>query len=188
MRAKSILVGTFSVLLMGCIPSYNPYYLERDIVFDASLIGRWAEGQGTWNFARHPEAPGYRLTITSAENQDGIFKATLFELGGHRFLDLVPEDYDYPDGMSELVFAALFPGHLVLHVAAIEPGLEVALFNPDRVAELIEENPRSLSHRVEADRILLTGKTRELQRFLRRHVAEPGFFEDYSDMSRLPGT
>ena len=186
MRTKSMLIGAAYILLVGCIPSFNPFYSDRDTAFDSALLGTWREDSSTWTFAPHPDGDAYLLTMTSGEDSDGAFKATLFELGAHRFLDLVPEEYDYPDSMPELVFASLFPGHLVLHVAQIEPVLEVALFDPDWVAELIEENPKALSHRIEAERILLTGKTRELQRFLRRYVDSEGLFDDYSEMSKQP--
>jgi len=175
--------GATVLLLAACVPSVNPFYTDADIEFDPALLGEWVESDDRWVFEAAEELPGYKLTITESYDS-GIFWAMLFSIGDERFLDIMPVEVEYADDLVDLAEAAMIAGHLVLHVRAIEPQLELALMDPDWLEEYVDENPRALEHRRDGGRIILTGKTRELQRLLRRHLNDGLFDSDYTEMEK----
>jgi hypothetical protein len=82
------------VFLCGCGPadSLNPLYTDKDVVFDAALLGQW-EGDGTdFNFAKVGNN-GYRLVTSGKDDETGQtitfeLDAHLVSLQGRRFLDV----------------------------------------------------------------------------------------------------
>jgi hypothetical protein len=186
MTTKNVFtLGVAALLLVACIPSVNPFYRAEDISFDPALIGEWIDGDERWVFERYAGEDAYQLTFSDGEDT-GSMKATLFRLGDHRFLDLVAENIEFADDQWELIDFSVFPGHLVMHVAEIGPQLRMAVFDLDWMEDLLGQNPNALEHTRFDDRILLTGSTRELQRFLKKHVDGGELFpaSDYSEMVR----
>lgn len=186
-----MLAGTAGLLLTACVPSVNPFYTDKDVAFERGLVGSWRsvdedDGPEQWKFGEAETGRDYRLTVTEKDGKQGEFRATLFELGDHQFLDLIPTDCSYATNQAELVAVAMVPGHLVLHVAQIEPSLKLAFMDVDWVRKHLEENPRALAHRVgEGDQgILLTASTRDLQRFLLKHLEGGQLFSDYGELQR----
>ena len=181
MKPKTAGLGVAALLLAACVPSVNPFYTDDDIEFLPALLGEWVEDADVWAFERLEDLPAYGLTVTT-DGKTGLFLATLFSVGDDRFLDITPFDVEYADEVADLVKAAMISGHLAMHVRAVEPRLELNVMNPDWVEEYVEESPRAVEHRRDGDRIILTGTTRKLQRFLRRHVDAGLFDDDYSEM------
>lgn len=176
--------GATVLLLAACVPSVNPFYTDEDVEFDPALLGEWVEDEDIWLFEQFEDLErAYGLTLTS-DGKTGTFVATLFSIGDERFLDLLPVEVEYAEDTPDLTEVAMIPGHLALHVRAIEPRLELALMDPDWVEEFLDENPRALRHRRDGDRTILTGETRELQRLLRRHLNDGLFDSDYSEMEK----
>lgn len=186
----SILITLASVaaLLTACIPSVNPFYTEKDVVFDPNLLGEWEaadkdDGPEKWLFekaekAEKPENRTYRLTVTDKDSKTGSFDARLFKLNEEQFLDLIPHGCSFAENQAELVGAAMFPGHLIARVSPLEPQLKLAFMDFDWLAKYLEKNPGALAHRTNDDSVLLTAKTRDLQRFILKHknnlFAKPG--------------
>jgi hypothetical protein len=185
-----IALAAAAVLLCSCIPSVNPFYTEKDIIFDARLLGEWQEkGKSDepdiWEF----EVAGtnaYKLTITEKEGKQGRFNAHLFKLEQHCFLDLVPRDCEYATNQATLVGASMFPGHLLAWVPQLEPELKLALFDFDWLKKHLEKNPKALAYHVEDERIVLTDDTRRLQRFVLKHLGEGKLFDKPAEMVRKP--
>jgi len=181
--------------LVACIPSVNPFYTAEDIRFDPDLVGQWtAKDSGDepehWRFERaeeDAETPAYNLTIMDDNGKEGHFKATLFKLKEHRFLDLIPTECEYATNQADLVAFTMFPGHLLVHVARIEPELKFAFCNFDWLADHLEQKPGALPHHQEEDRILLTASSRQLQRFVLKHVDGGELFEDYGELTKVAG-
>ena len=177
-------------LLSACIPSVNPFYRDEDIRFDSHLIGVWqqkagSDGPVTWQF----EAAGtnaYKLTVTEKEGKQGTFSARLFQLKQEQFLDIVPSDCKFDPSQAELVGFAVFPGHLVVRVSQIDPTLKLAFCNFDWLAKYLEKQPKALGHYTEEKRILLTAKTRQLQRFILKHLADGELFQAPEEFVREP--
>jgi hypothetical protein len=186
MKAKIVIAAAGAALLfVACVPSVNPFYRTQDITFDPALIGEWVDGDESWVFERYPNEDAYRLSFSDGE-ETGWMKATLFTLDDHRYLDLIAEDIEFAADQWELIDFSVFPGHIVMHVAEIGPQLRMASFDLDWMEEVLDQNPNALDHAVYDDRILLTGPTRELQRFLKKHVDGGELFpaSEYSEMLR----
>jgi hypothetical protein len=74
-----------------------------------------------------------------------------------------------------------------MHVAEIGPQLRLALMDLDFMEQFLEANPNDLDQIPYEDRNLLTGNTRELQRFLKKYVDGGELFpeSEYSEMTRV---
>jgi hypothetical protein len=171
-----------ALLLSACIPSVNPFYSDKDIVFDPRLVGSWhdkdeANESQVWQFEKADDR-SYKLTITEKEGKQGEFGARLFKLRDEYFLDLVPTECDFATNQADIVAGAMIPGHLIVRVPQRGPELKLAFFDFDWLAKHLEKHPRSLAHHREGDRVLLTAKTRELQRFVLKHLAPGTLFEE----------
>jgi hypothetical protein len=79
----------------------------------------------------------------------------------------------------------MFPGHLLLRVPQLGPELKLAFCDCDWLKKHLAANPKALAHRVEQkDHILLTASTRDLQRFVLKHLAEGELFENPTELVR----
>lgn len=160
------------LLLAACIPSVHPYYRPGDLVADPALVGHWRNVQETswddWTFAVRDDS-SYAVTIADSEGKSGRLIGHLFELGGQRYLDLIPEDCDFAPTQHELIAFALFPGHLLVKADMAAGGVTLTFFNWDWLKTCLAENPDALPHRAENDSILLTADTEALQRFVLAH-------------------
>jgi len=191
---KRNLIATLgaAALLCSCIPSVNPFYTARDVVFDPRLPGTWQEKDQpdhpeVWQFESATNKM-YRLTVTEKEDKQGKFDAHLFKLRQEYFLDLIPSDCDYATNQADLVAASMFPGHLLVHVSQLEPELKLAFFDFDWLQKYLEQNPKALAHHQEGDRIVLTAGTRDLQKFVLKHLGEGELFEKPGAMVRQTNT
>ena len=182
------LIATLGIaaLLCSCIPSVNPFYTARDVVSDPRLLGAWqekdkADKPDVWKFEGTTNQM-YQLTITEKEGKQGEFDAHLFKLKQEYFLDLIPGDCNYATNQADLVAASMFPGHLLVHVSQLDPELKLAFFDFDWLQKHLEKNPKALAHHLEDKRIVLTADTRDLQKFVLKHLDE--LFEKPSEMIR----
>jgi hypothetical protein len=177
-----------AALLCSCIPSVNPFYTAKDVIFDTRLLGEWREKDKTdnpdvWKFEDATNRT-YRLTITEKEGKRGKFDAHLFQLKQEYFLDLIPTDCEYATNQADLVAFSMFPGHLLVRVAQIEPELKLAFFDFDWLQKQLEKNPDLLAHHREGDRLILTAGTRDLQKFVLKHLGEGQLFQKPDAMVR----
>ena len=177
-----------AALLCSCIPSVNPFYTAGDIVSDPRLLGAWQEkdkpdNPDVWKFEGTTNKM-YKLTITEKEGKQGRFNAHLFQLKQEYFLDLIPDDCNYATNQADLVAASMFPGHLLAHVSQLDPELKLALFDFGWLQKYLEKNPKALAHHQKGDRIVLTADTRDLQKFVLKHLGEGELFEKPGVMIR----
>ncbi|HWI57825.1 MAG TPA: hypothetical protein VNZ22_11410, partial [Bacillota bacterium] len=174
-----VALAVITLVLAACIPSLHPFYTERDLAWDARLLGEWREKANTndfetWKFEK-AGTNAYQLTITEKDGKQGEFAAHLFKLENHYFLDLIPTECKYATNQAEIVGFAMFPGHLLVRVAQIEPELKLAFLNFDKLAKLLEKDPTALAYHKEQDRVVLTADTAALQRFVLKHIADEEF-------------
>lgn len=187
---KLIPVVIAALLLGGCIPSVNPFYSGKDLVFDEPLLGEWqekdaAEQPETWKFEKADDN-AYTLTTTDKDGKRGRFTAHLFRLKQELFLDLIPSDCEYATNQADLVAFSMFPGHLLLRLAQAGPELKLAMTDFDWLEKVLGKNPKALAHHLEDKRIILTAATRDLQRFVLKHLAAGELFEEPGTMVRKP--
>jgi hypothetical protein len=98
---KLLFLFTLIAFLAGCLPvdSLEPLYTDKDTVFDTALLGEWvspdANDDGVTTFTEVSSQPvsSYKTTM---QDKDEITKysAHLVDLQGHRFLDVVLENWD----------------------------------------------------------------------------------------------
>jgi hypothetical protein len=190
---KRSLIATLgaAALLCSCIPSVNPFYTEKDVVFDARLLGEWqkkdkSDNPEIWKFEGTTNKT-YTLTITDQKGRQGQFNAHLFQLKQEHFLDLIPDDCKYATNQADLVAASMYPGHLLVRASQFEPGLKLAFFDFDWLQKYLEKNPKALAHHREGDRLVLTAGTRDLQKFVLKHLGKDELFEKPDEMVRKTG-
>jgi hypothetical protein len=72
---------TVLLTLGGCVPSLQPFYADKDLAFDPTLLGTWIgdDGKDTWEFTKHGER-GYKLHYTDKEGRQGRFVVYRFRL------------------------------------------------------------------------------------------------------------
>jgi hypothetical protein len=188
---KLMLYGSVALLVVGCIPSINPFYNDKDLVFAPELVGEWqakneSDQPAQWQFERL-EDKAYKLTVTQEKTKKGEFTAHLFKLGKEQFLDLVPSKCEYDSTQADLINCAMFPGHLLFRVRQIGPELRMAPFDYDWLKKYLDQNPKALAHHDESDGIVLTARTVELQRFVLAHLAEGQLFKADGFLLRAGG-
>ncbi len=188
MKLKLILPAVFSALILaGClVPSVNPLYTEKDLIFDPALVGAWGEAgsEDRNTFARDGEK-GYTWTSQDKESTN-VFRAHLLKLGEHRFLDAVltaTSDEWKGIGRASVVVR---PVHLFFKVEMEKSTLRIRALNVEWVEKLLKDNPKVIAHErihepdvhEEHGRVMLTASTAELQKFVLKYVEEPkGFTE-----------
>jgi len=190
MKTRNLIaIGAAAVLLAACIPSVNPFYQDKDLVFDPHLVGEWQEMETTnnpevWTFEQATNK-GYDLVI-SQRGKTGKFSAHLFQLKDAQFLDLIPTDCNYATNQADLVAASMFPGHLLMRVAQIEPELKFAFCDYDWLGKYLETNSVALAHHVEAGGGIITAGSGDLQKFILNHLGTNEMFKEFVTMVRRP--
>ena len=187
---KTVLVATLGLaaFLAGCVPSLNPLYTEKDLVFDPALLGVWSEKENStdgWTF-RKKDDKSYQLLIQEGE-KSSPFIAHLVQLGKYRFLDLYPDEAGLKDfNRDDIYKMTLIPGHLFLKVSRIDPTLQIGFLNVDWLDKLLKKSPGALRHqRLGEDKgLVLTASTKELQKFMLKHVNTKDAFGESSDLKR----
>lgn len=169
------------VLLAACIPSVNPFYTDKDVVFNQRLVGEWQDNSNTnnpetWTFEASTNN-AFKLTVVE-EGKKGEFSAHLFRLKQEQFLDLIPTGCDYAANQADLVGASMFPGHLLAYVPQIEPELKITFCNFDWLQKFLTNNPTALKYHREGERIVLTADTKELQNFVLKHMGTNELFKE----------
>lgn len=173
-----ILAGIIA-LLTGCIPSVNPFYEEKDVVFNTQLLGDWMKDNDTWKFEAG-DNKGYKMTIDESTGKHGEMEAHLFKLKEQLYLDLIPSKLDFATNTPDVISAAVFPGHLLVAVKELGPTLKVTFMDYDELKKFLDANPSALAHRNQGtDGILLTASTQDLQKFIIKH--ETNFFSGTPD-------
>ncbi len=189
MRKTTLLLLGAVALMCSCIPSVNPFYTEKDLITDPRLPGTWQDNEtngdsSVWKF-EFDGTNAYNLTISESKGRTGEFSAHLFKLGSENFLDLIPLSCDYATNQAGLVGAAMIPGHLLMYVSSLSPTLHLALCDPDWLKKHLAKNPNTIAHRDYEGGIFLTADTRDLQKFVVKHLGKDELFSDGGDLTRI---
>jgi hypothetical protein len=185
-KRNAVLLGAVTLVLASCIPSVNPFYTDKDTVFDAKLLGEWQEKEKSdepqaWKFEEGKDK-AYKLTVTEKEGKQGEFEAHLFKLKQDYFLDIIATEIG--TNVADLTTASLIPGHLLLRIPQIEPELKLAMVDFDWLDKFLKEHPKALAHHRDNDRIFLTAETADLQSFVLKHLGEDELFAKGGEMIR----
>lgn len=190
MRTRISLLLTIAIALAGCVPSINPFYTEKDLAFDATIVGSWRpkdskeSSKEVWAFAKKGEK-SYELKQTDEDGLKAVFHAHLFRIKEHTFLDISLSKVEDEIKINAWAGFTLIPGHLLLKVEKSDSVFKIAAMNPDSLKKLLKKNPGLISHRLlDEGNVVLTGSTAELQKFILDHLAEAEFFGGAMEMKR----
>jgi len=193
----TLLITLAALVLAGCfVPSVNPLYTEKDLIFDPALVGTWGETNDDTRlvFTRDGEKT-YKWTIHEKEGQSE-FRAHLLRLGAHRFLDARVARMKGKWEGSEWGRAAsvLRPAHVFFKISLTNDTLRLDALDPDWLNKLLKKDTQAIAHEriTEPDhddeRILLTASTADLQRFILKHAGDTNAFAKAEPVVRLHGT
>jgi hypothetical protein len=173
-----------ALALTACAPSLHPFFTDKDIVFNESLLGVWIDDSGgTCKFTKSGD--NYYELLVMGEKPTR-FEARLIEVGGATFLDLYPK----PLGEAlDLYPSNIVPAHSLARVTIAKDSISIAMLDGDWLDRLNDRNELGLAHEcLENGVIALTAPTRELQAFVLKHADNSEAFGDVEVLHRFhPG-
>lgn len=183
MRTKKAAFYLLAVLLGGCLPSLHPLYTDDTLIFEEKLLGKWIEEDGDviWEFKKAGEQE-YEMRVL--DGKEGRFEAHLIKLEDMMFLDIFPDD-EMLEEMQDFYKFHILPVHTFMKVEQIDPNLQLRMMNPEKVSDMLKDDPNLLKHEFVDDSIVLTASTKELQEFVTKYANTEDVFGDASDMTRL---
>lgn len=186
-------IGGLALALTGCVvTSVYPFYFAKDVVFDPTLLGVWVNKDSTkeqWKFEREDAgasedagARAYRFTYTDGQ-KSSVAQAHLFKLQDETFLDLFTSE------CGEAGMFPMIPSHVLVRVTRTGSALRLAVLDYDWLGKLLEQKPKALRHHVTLvgrDRwLVLTAGTKELQRFVLRHLHTKAAWEEETELQSM---
>ena len=191
MKTRNLLIiGIIVAFLSGCVVySFYPLYTKDDLFPNDLITGTWIQDEKTeWIFEHAyfgKKVPGnidstsYILTLTE-DGEKSEFRIHIILLGGHYFLDFYLEDYLDGQKLTLADFHAV-PVHTFAKVEVSDNQLYINWFDQEWLEKLIKENKIRIRHEYNGDYILLTAKTKELQKFVTKYVNSEEAFKDGMD-------
>ena len=166
MHTNLWVMGAISLWLTGCVPSLQPLYTDKDVVFDRTLLGTWSQTnrEDRWVFVAEG-TNAYKLVHTDKQGT-AEFTAHLVNVQGQRYLDLFPKDVGAK--LNELAICTLIPGHLFLWVKDVGAELQLALISGQKLDKLLNAQPKLVLHNRLNDGLVLTAPTADLQQLFAR--------------------
>ncbi|HOK95301.1 MAG TPA: hypothetical protein PK052_08995 [Anaerohalosphaeraceae bacterium] len=165
-------------ILAGCVPSLHQLWTDKTLIFDDTIAGTYKQDESTWVFVGNPQEKSYTLTISEKEGRQSKLIARLVEVSGKRFFDFYPAT-DAELEAGEWLKLHILPVHLFFKVEKTAESFKLAAMNPDEVGKLLKEKPQLIKHEVvEDDRVVLTDRAENLQKFLLEGLAVEKFFGD----------
>jgi hypothetical protein len=183
-----------AVGLSGCfVLSVWPFYTEKDLAFDPTLLGSWkgaTETNTVWRFERE-DTNVYSLTIRD-NTETNLTQARLFKLGGHLFFDMFTPKVESDDSNKKL-FPPPVPVHTLARVTLNAPEFRVALMNIEWLTAYLTNNPTALRHYLWKEKAdndegfpIVTAETPELQKFVLQHYGNTNAWREESVYQRQP--
>jgi len=157
------LIGSAACILMalGCVVSDNPWYTDKDLVFDPGLVGNWVGGDdGKLNLVK---GTGDSYVI---KDDDESIPAHLLKVGSTHYFDLHFKGKEKSKETS---------GHMLVKLSRDGDKLTMTHMDPEFVAKGIEAKTLPVTGTVERKdkknppKVHLTGPTTELRALLDKH-------------------
>lgn len=190
MKTKHLLpaLAVVALAIVGCLPSVQPLYTDKDLIFKKELVGAWGEGESDspdedrWKFSRDDSAR-YKLEMRDSDGRKGEMYAHLVSLKSGLYLDLQPDPEFLEKKAADWYQFALVQGHVFFKIHKIgEKELKMSMTDYDWLGDYLETNPQSLAHYKQEDRLVLTATTAELQAFIAKH--DDKFWDEPAKMIR----
>lgn len=181
-----LLVLLTGITLQGCITSLHPLYTDKDLVFDARLLGTWItdDPAETWQLenlldkdktkfkSQFINKDTYLLTHTSKGGRS-TFQFNLVKLGDHYFIDLYPGELKEQDKLLEDHY---LPVHSYAKIRIDNNGFELSYLDTEVLYKLLSENRIKIKHESFDYYKVITASTDELQKFIIKFADNKDFF------------
>lgn len=187
--------NTFTILLLAislssCVVySFYPLYSDKDLFANDYLLGKYSDkDESDWEFLHLKrsvnkvditDSTGYQLVLM--ENKDSSlvskFNVHLIKIDGVLIADFLLEDYNKKKDMRLFDFH-IIPVHTFAKVIIEKDKISFKWFNGEWLEKLIEENRLRIRHENNGEFILLTAKSAELQKFLKKYLNSEDAFKD----------
>jgi hypothetical protein len=108
LKARLLILSLVVCFLVSCRPIdlLNPFFTDKDVIFDPALLGSWEADGTTFKFMQAGEN-SYQLILSTRENdelKEAIYSVHLVNLQGQHFLDLTPETWSASQEWSAVPF------------------------------------------------------------------------------------
>jgi hypothetical protein len=193
MKTKRITwaLAAAAIFLAGCWQkSVYPFYRDKDVFYEASLVGSWqepgkaAEDVTTWTFEKGELPNVYNLHVADKETKINC-NARLFKLGAERFMDL----HSRNRSVNEI------PAHHLFRVRELGESFRFQLLNLDWFNHRLQLYPKEIAnvrspdpeHPEDADQgeFILTADTEHLQKYILEHLNDEGFFDNETTLKKV---
>lgn len=175
------------LLLSGCIvTSVYPFYTEESLRPEPKLLGLWRDAKEpdqTWEFAQAGQL-AWTVTYCNGDSTN-VMSGHVFVLKGEELLDVmgsVDLDEQCPPAI---------PSHTVFRLSITEGKVRLIPMSHEWLVKETSKHRNHTPHLVvarndkgEAERIVLTGTTRQLQKFLGKHLQNKEAWEDAIELKR----
>jgi hypothetical protein len=187
--------GVALLLVIGCLSgcvvfSFYPIYTSKDLFPNDYLLGNYMSDDSIgWRFTHQTktvndkeqtDSTGYWLKVN--ENKDSSFISTfevhLIRIDGVLLADFILTDYPQKQNEVRMFDLHIIPVHTFAKVVINGDKLTFKWFNGDWLEKLIEGNKLRIRHENNGDLILLTAKSYELQKFVRKYLNSEDAFKD----------
>ena len=173
-RFTIIPVAALLLAAAGCVPSLQPLYGPKDVIFDPALVGTWRGPEGdTWRMLGAPDK-AYDVLVTE-EGDARKMQAHLVQVGQERYFDFFPDELDIKNGFYSL---HLLRVHHFVRVRLKQDAVEIAMLDEGWVGRQFDANRYAVRREKVEDAYLLTAPPAELQAFLGGLAKEKNAFAD----------
>lgn len=189
-----LIVAIVAFSLSGCVIwSFYPFYSEKDLFENDILTGKWMDEDSlVWNFT-HPVIKAenselidkklYILNLTDYDNKNTKYKVSLFKLGNTFFLDFYIEEienWSSAESKSDITWWSVhvLPVHSIAKLHFSADSLNISWFDPNWLEDQINGKKIKIRHEKNGDNLLLTAKTNDLQKMIRKYAENEEAFKD----------
>jgi hypothetical protein len=206
---KKLLLATVLVAIValtGCLSALHPLFTEKDLEFNAQLVGSWRVGEddAVYTFQRGtPESFGnlpeglqrlannaYTLSISSRATGEeiGRYYAFLVRIGKHLYLDYFPEQTNAQRGYAEFFKMNYVRMHSFYRLLLGEDGntMTIGQFADSYMRKLIDNKQTRIRHETKLDgSYVITAPTEELQQYVLKYGDVDEAYQDNKTYTRI---
>jgi hypothetical protein len=178
------------ISLSGCVVfSFYPLYSEKDLFPNNYLLGNYLSSDSvSWSFnfqkkkvneVEISDSTGYDLKILEEKDSSFIssFSVHLVRINGVLIADFILNDYTKKKDVR-MFDLHILPVHTFAKVIIMGDSISFKWFDGDWLEKLIEGNKVRIRHENNGEFILLTAKSFELQKFLKKYLNSEDAFKD----------
>lgn len=183
----AVAVMSLGLLATGCdddagnpfVLSIHPLYIEVDLDFDPTLVGKWVDEEGDVTFIFEKSGnQEYKLTVVEREDKEqskGEFDAHLVRLGGSWFLDIYPKSLQ---GGSEFYWTHFIRAHTIARLWIEGDSVKMAFLSSNWLKKRFEDKSVDAAHEIIEGAPILTDTTEDVQNLVDRFANDEEAFPD----------